>query len=117
MVGGRAGGGRVLVQTRQPHHEVIQAVLHADPARASAAEAIRRELLGFPPVTALAAVSGVVAPAFIEACGAPPGVDVLGPSEGQWLLRAPDHEVLCDTLAATPRPAGRLRIEVDPLRI
>jgi hypothetical protein len=24
--------------------------------------------------------------------------------------------VLCDTLAATPRPGGRLRIEVDPLR-
>jgi primosomal protein N' (replication factor Y) len=107
----------VLVQTRQPHHEVLQAVLHADPARASDAERIRREFLRFPPVTALAAVSGAAAPAFIDAFGAPLGVDVLGPSDGQWLLRAPDHQVLCDALAATPRPPGRLRVEVDPLRI
>jgi hypothetical protein len=42
---------------------------------------------------------------------------VLGAPEGPWLVRAPDHEVLCNVLAATPRPTGRLRIEVDPLRI
>jgi primosomal protein N' (replication factor Y) (superfamily II helicase) len=41
---------------------------------------------------------------------------VLGPANDRWLLRAPDHKVLCDALAATPRPPGRLRIEVDPLR-
>ena len=37
--------------------------------------------------------------------------------DGAWRLRAPDHETLCDALAAVPRPPGRLRIEVDPLRI
>lgn len=117
VVGGRRGGGRVVVQTRQPHHEVLQAVLHADPARASAVERTRREFLRFPPVTALAAVSGASAGAFVEALGSPAGVEVLGPSDGQWLLRAPDHATLCAALAATPRPPGRLRLEVDPVRI
>ena len=31
LVGPRAAGGRLLVQTFLPHHEVLQAVLHADP--------------------------------------------------------------------------------------
>jgi primosomal protein N' (replication factor Y) (superfamily II helicase) len=62
-------------------------------------------------------VSGPSAPAFVEALGAPVGVEVLGPVEHRWLLRAADHASLCDTLAGTPRPPGRLRIEVDPLRI
>ena len=47
----------------------------------------------------------------------PIGVDVLGPTDGEWLLRAAEHQPLLDALAATPRPAGRLRIAVDPLRI
>jgi primosomal protein N' (replication factor Y) (superfamily II helicase) len=38
-------------------------------------------------------------------------------AEGRWLVRAADHRVLCDALAAVPRPPGRLRIEVDPLRV
>ena len=117
LVGSRAGGGRVLVQTFVPRHEAVQAALHADPARAAAAERERRELLRFPPVTAMAEVSGAAAPAFIENLGSPLGVDVLGPSDGRWLLRAPDHRTLCDALAATERPAGRVRVAVDPDRV
>ena len=117
LVGTRADGGRVLVQTFVPRHEAVQAALHADPARAAAAERERRELLRFPPVTAMAEVSGAAAPAFIDNLGAPLGVDVLGPSDGRWLLRAPDHRVLCDALAATERPTGRLRVAVDPHRV
>src|SRR6185312_9104725 len=56
LVGGRAGGGRLLVQTFLPRHEVLQAVLHADPSRAAKVELSRRELLGLPPFAALAAV-------------------------------------------------------------
>jgi primosomal protein N' (replication factor Y) len=153
---GRADPGRLVVQTRLPHHEVVQAALHADASRVAVAEQARRELLRFPPVAALAAVSGPAAGAFVDslvstlgaaAAGAEtpvrttaPGdmparaaggggmpapaegtggpVEVLGPADGRWLIRAADHAVLCDTLAATPRPAtGRLRIEVDPTRI
>ncbi len=117
LVGGRQSGGRVVVQTRLPDHEVVQAALHADPTRVSDAERARREMLAFPPVTAMAVVSGASADAFVEAFGHPAGVEVLGPSDGRWLLRAATHPVLLDALAATARPAGRMRIEVDPLRI
>jgi primosomal protein N' (replication factor Y) len=117
LTGGRATGGRLLVQTRLPRHEVLDAVLHADPGRLAAAEWPRREMLRFPPAAALARVSGPAAPAFVEGLGRPPGVDVLGPSDGRWLLRAPDHATLCGALAATARPPGRLRVEVDPLRV
>lgn len=117
VVGDKAGGGRIVVQTFVPRHEAVQAALHGDPARAAAAERERRELLRFPPVTALAEVSGAAAPAFVDAFGAPLGVEVLGPSDGRWLLRAPDHRTLCDALAATERPTGRLRLAVDPTRV
>jgi primosomal protein N' (replication factor Y) len=117
LVGGKAGGGRLVLQTRLPRHEVILAALHADPARVATVEAERRELLRFPPVAALAEVSGPAAGAFVQALGRPAGVEVLGPADGRWLLRAPDHATLCDALAATPRPPGRLRLAVDPLRV
>jgi primosomal protein N' (replication factor Y) len=117
LTGGRGGGGRLLAQTRVPRHEVLDAVLHADPGRLVAVEQPRRLALGFPPFAALAAVSGPAADVFLAALGRPAGVDVLGPADGRWLLRAPDHRTLCDALAATPRPPGRLRVEVDPLRI
>jgi primosomal protein N' (replication factor Y) len=117
--GARGGGepGRLVLQTRLPNHEVVQAALHADPARVAAAEHERRSLLRFPPAAALASVSGAAAGDYVAALGRPLGVEVLGPDDGHWLVRATDHRTLCDTLAATPRPTGRLRVEVDPLRI
>jgi primosomal protein N' (replication factor Y) len=117
VLGPREQGGRLVVQTRSPQHPVLDAVLHADPSRMTANELQRRRELGFPPTTALAAVSGAASAAFIDALGSPLGVDVLGPVEDHWLLRAADHRALCDALAATPRPPGRVRVEVDPLRI
>lgn len=117
LVGGRAGGGRLLLQTRLPRHEVVQAALLADPARVADAEQSRRALLGYPPSRALALVSGAAAPAWIERFDPPLGVEVLGPSDGRWIVRAVDHPTLCDALASVERPGGRLRIEVDPLRI
>jgi primosomal protein N' (replication factor Y) len=117
LLGGRAHGGRLVAQTRHPKHPVLDAVLHADPGRLVARERQRRIELGFPPATAMAAVSGAGGAEFIESFGTPLGVDVLGPADSRWLLRAPDHRTLCDALAATPRPRTRTRIEVDPLRI
>jgi primosomal protein N' (replication factor Y) (superfamily II helicase) len=117
VVGGKAGGGRLVVQTRVPRHEVVQAALNADPSRVASAERDRRTQLRFPPVTALAEVSGPAADAFVGAVGACPGLEVMGPSRGRWLVRAPDHRTLCDALAATPRPPGRLRVAVDPPRV
>ena len=120
LVGGRAatggGGGRILVQTRLPGHEVLDAVVHADPSRFALVESARRAALRLPPETALAVVSGEAAPAFVEGV-AGPDVEVLGPADGRWLVRAPDHAALADALAGAARPPGRLRVEVDPRRM
>ena len=117
LVGGRGNGGRLLTQTRIPNHEVLDAVVHADPGRFALVESARRAALRFPPEAALAEISGEAAPRFVGELGGD-GLDVLGPSStGRWLARAPDHQHLCDRLAAVPRPGGRLRIAVDPLRL
>ena len=114
ILGGRRRKGRLLVQTRLPEHEVIQAALHADPYRVAAVELERRRILGYPPATAMAALSGAVAEQYVEGLE---GIDVLGPRDGTWLLRAPDHDTLLAALAAAPRPSGRMRLDVDPLRV
>jgi primosomal protein N' (replication factor Y) len=115
--GRREREGRLVLQTRLPDHEVVQAALQADPARVSDAERARRAVLGYPPSTAMAAVSGATADEYVLAFDDVEGVDLLGPKDGTWLLRAATHDVLLPALADAPRPAGRLRVEVDPLRI
>lgn len=117
LLGGKGDGGRLVLQTKLPRHEVVQAALLADPARASAAEEERRQALGLPPATAMAHLAGGGAETYARAVAGHPGVDALGPANGDWLLRAADHATLCDALAAVTRPPGRLRVAVDPRRI
>lgn len=116
LVGGRGAGGRVLVQTRMPGHEVLASALHADPGRLARAESAMRTQLRLPPASALALVSGSGAASYLSALREADlaGLEVRGPDRGTWLLRAPDHDVLCNALAAAPRPKGRLRLQVDP---
>ena len=117
LVGGRNGGGRILVQTFVPKHEVLDAVLHADPGRLVAKEIGRRRVLGFPPAAALAVVSGAGADDYASRL-ALSGVQAARTLEGSVLLRSPSWDSLGDAIAATPRPKGsRLRIEVDPPRM
>ncbi|MFM7064883.1 MAG: hypothetical protein ACKO04_15560, partial [Actinomycetes bacterium] len=117
LVGGRSRGGTVLVQTRHPEHEVVVAALGADPSVVSAAEWRRRELLGFPPAATVAVVGRAGAPELVSRLGRPPGVEVLGPDDGQWLLRADRPADLLDALSAVERPSADLRLWVDPLRV
>jgi primosomal protein N' (replication factor Y) len=117
LLGPRDRGGRLLIQTRLPRNEVITAALHADPGRLVVVERERRQALGFPPYAALAEVSGEAAATYVESLGQPLGLTVLGPADGRWLVRAPDHQTLCEAQAATTRPPGRLRVAVDPLRV
>lgn len=119
LTGGRRRGGRLVVQTRQPDHPVVRAAVRADPSIVADIEDERRRELGLPPYSAQAKVSGPGAQVFIEVLRAEAGtaVSIRGPLDGQFLLRAPTHEPLLDLLARTPRPAERLRVEVDPLRV
>ena len=117
LVGSRSTGGRIIIQTRIPDHAVIRSAVQADPSVLATEERDRRRDIGIPPYGAEALVSGAAASDFIERLGRPLGVSVRGPLDGKWLLRSSDHGPLLDALAATARPAGRLRIEVDPLRV
>jgi primosomal protein N' (replication factor Y) (superfamily II helicase) len=114
----RAVRGRLLLQTRLPEHPVVRAVMRGEPSLFTSVEAERRRSLLYPPFAALAVVSGQGASAWGEAAlaAATLDVEVLGPYDGRWLVRAPDSSTLADWLSSIERPPGRLRIEVDPTR-
>ena len=117
ILGERRAGSRLVIQTRQPGHEVIRAALRGDPALVAVAERDRRQPLKLPPYGAQVAVSGTGGQAFVEAFGQPDGVQIRGPLDGRWLLRADTLDPILDALAVTPRPTARVRVEVDPLRV
>ena len=116
LVGPRTGGGRVLVQTRQPDHPVLAAARDADPGLLSSHDRALRSQLGFPPFGALAEIAKSAAPVFIERLGRPLGLDIAAVGENRWIVRATDRERLLDALAAVERPPGRLRLAIDPSR-
>ena len=117
LVGGRGSGGRVVVQTRQPEHEVILAAGRGDPSLVAVAERDRRRPLRLPPYGAQVSISGEGAAALIDSFGTVDGVQVRGPLDGRWLLRAESRNPILDRLAEIERPAARVRIDVDPLRV
>jgi primosomal protein N' (replication factor Y) (superfamily II helicase) len=119
LVGGRDGSGRLLVQTRIPDHEVLQAAAHADPERVSDPERRLRRSLRLPPFGALALLSGPGGTPFADQLASFDGITVStiarsSTGADRWLVRARDHRVLCDALDGAERPAERLRVEVDP---
>lgn len=125
LLGPRVRGGRLLLQTRLPDHEVVQAARRADPVLVLEAEQERRAALGYPPFGAVAELRGDAAAldAAAAALATRPRVEVLGPSpvdtSAHALVLAPAWPVLADALAAvTPlaRAAGRVRVAVDPAR-
>ncbi|HUR78224.1 MAG TPA: hypothetical protein VMZ22_09780 [Acidimicrobiales bacterium] len=118
VVRGRTGRGRVVVQTRQPLHRVLEAALVGEPHRLDATERELREAMQLPPFAAFAQVSGEGAAAFADGLRARLGLAVIGPdNNAAFLVRAADHQTLCDALAAVPRPVKRLRVSVDPVRL
>jgi primosomal protein N' (replication factor Y) len=99
QVTGRAGRGegtgRALVQTYQPEHPVIAALISGDAERFYAEEARAREGAGLPPYGRLAALvisatereqAEEHARALARVAEPPPGVTVLGPAEAPIVL-------------------------------
>jgi primosomal protein N' (replication factor Y) len=117
LVGSRAARGRLVVQTRMPGHETLQAALHADPALLAGPERGVRQLLGLPPFGALTLLRGAGAAEFAEGLRADTSVQVAPLEPERWMVRAPDHAAMADALAAVPRPAARLRVEVDATEV
>ena len=122
LLGGRARNSRLVLQTRVPNHEVVQAALHADPSKVAVVEGATRAALRLPPEVAMAEISGATAESFIESLRSQEnigqeGIEIIGPVRDRYLVRANDHQILCDALMRTPRPSGRLRVAVDPTRL
>ena len=141
QVTGRAGrgarAGRALVQTYQPEHPVIAALVSGEAERFYAEETAAREAAGLPPFGRLAAliVSGedrgaaeAHGRALARIAEPPPGVMVLGPAEaplalirGRYrfrLLVKTEREVnvqayLRAWLARGEKPRGSVRVAVD----
>lgn len=116
ITGPRTAGGRILIQTRLPDDPAVVAAFRADPALLARAERDRRQELSLPPYGAIAVVSGPEAGEFMDRFGTPLGIRIAPDPGGQFFLRAPDYDTLCNALAATERPSGRLRVDVDPIR-
>ena len=120
LTGSRLRGGRLLLQTFLPRHEVVQAALLADPGRLTGPETERRRLLSLPPFAALAALSGPGHDSVAEWLRSVDGVSVgaaSGRPDAVDLARAATWDELGQALIGAPRPKGsRVRVEVDPPR-
>ncbi|MHB2168481.1 primosomal protein N' [Alsobacter sp. R-9] len=141
QVTGRAGrgdtAGRALIQTFQPDHPVMRALVSGDAERFYAEETAMREAAGLPPFGRLAAVivsaadrpqAETHARAMARCAEAPPDVLLLGPAEAplavirgrhrfRMLLKTPREFDLQGWLRAwlgrSPKTAGSVRVQVD----
>ena len=141
QVTGRAGRGerpgRALVQTYQPEHPVIAALLSGDADRFYEEEIWAREAAGLPPFGRLAALivsaeerekAEAHGQALARVAEPPAGVIVLGPAEaplalvrGRWRFRLlvktergiDVQSYLRDWLARGPKPRGNLKVAID----
>jgi primosomal protein N' (replication factor Y) len=141
---GRAGRGdkpgRAFLQTHQPDHPVIAALLSGDGERFYAEETAMRREAGLPPFGRLAAIivsataqddAASHARALARAAPRVDGVSVLGPAEAplalvrgrhryRLLVKAPRgfdlSGYLRATIAAGPKPVRSIRavVDVDP---
>jgi primosomal protein N' (replication factor Y) len=141
QVTGRAGRGdapgRALVQTYQPEHPVLAAIIANDAERFYREETRVREAAGLPPFGRLAAL--VVSANEREAADAharavavtadpPPGVTVLGPAEaplalirGRWRFRllvktergVDLQDYLRGWMGRAPKARGNVRVSID----
>jgi primosomal protein N' (replication factor Y) len=135
--GREAGRGRAFLQTHQPEHPVMRALIAADRAAFYASEIAAREQLGYPPFGRLASliVSGpdkAVAEGFARklAAAAPRADEVrlLGPAEAPLALVRGRHRFrllaksprgfdlsayLRDWIERAPHRKGSLRLDVD----
>ncbi len=116
LLGPRERGGRLLVQTRLPHHDAVRAAARADPGLLAAAERPLRAALHLPPFGALALLRGPGSGELRRSLDWRDDLTTSSVGPDRWLVRAVDHRHLCDALAATPRPAGA-RVEVDPVDV
>ncbi len=111
--------GRLIVQTRQPQHPALLALSLTDPARLTEHDVAMRERIGFGVEQGLALLTGEASALWAQRLSADRTVRVSGSADSGFLIRADDRATLSDAIARVDadRPAGRVRVEVDPLKI
>jgi primosomal protein N' len=118
----RGSGRRMIVQTSEPSHPVVRALVRADPLAALSAELEERRAMGYPPTGELLVIetTGATPPDLAPLHGV---CDVLGPAHrngaDRWLVQSSDLGVaktMLRPMVQRWRDSGlRVRIDVDPI--
>ncbi len=119
IAGPRAGGGRLLVQTRIPDHRVLRAAVRAQPDLFIEGELELREATELPPFRGVGLVSGGAAESFVAPLLDRLDIAVVGPDrDGRFLVKGLDRPTVAAALSDLDRPKeGRVSVSIDPLRI
>ena len=118
LVGRSNRGGKVMVQTHSIDSPVLQAMstLHIDEYLQSVSD--MRRFMELPPFGALAQLSGTNIDDAIEELRRNVFVHVSAGSDGSYLVKAADWQVLADALSEVEASKGvRLKVQVDPARV
>ena len=118
LVGRSELGGKVMVQTHSVDSPVLQAMatLRIDHYLQSVSE--MRSFMKLPPFGALAQLSGLNIDEAINALQRNVFVHVSAASDGSYLVKASDWQVLADALSEIEVAKGvRLKVQVDPARV
>lgn len=116
--------GRMILQTREPDHSAVQALVRWDPGGYWSAEAPRRAELGFPPATSLIKVTTPIdqgSQVEAELKDALPSDDsLLGPTpEGAWIIKSARLWATIPAIYALRQEWDRtgrgVRVDVDPV--
>lgn len=111
---GEPDSGLVLLQTRNATHPVVEAAQAGDPSRVLEADQSLRAQLGLAPSRAYGLIKGEGAETFAHGLEGL-GIEIASLGEHRLVVSAPDHQMLCDALAAAVRPKQRVVVSVDPV--
>ena len=107
--------GSVFIQTRSPNNQLVEVIRKREISEWAEIETSRRSLLSLPPFGSYAAISGPGAEEFVSQVPLSEKLEILGPSEGSWMIKSIQHSDLVSALSEVPRPSKRLRIAVNSL--
>ena len=110
--------GRVLVQTFNAQHPLLQAVSERSIDSYIASEVASRSAMKMPPFSSLAQVSGVAAPDVVAFIENQMGISVSTDNQGAYLIRSDTWQILSGALDAMGlSKSARYKLVVDPPRV
>jgi primosomal protein N' (replication factor Y) len=111
--------GRLIIQSRQPSHPLLQALASVNPQQALMQwmdnDLAQRKMFSMPPYASMVRIS-VVAPKSIDDVPSMPGIDIAR-DENSVILKSRDAEILSAGVAQLRAQFGTsLRVHADPKR-